>query len=159
MKRNKPTTTLGLLAFLAMPSHTRISQASGFFGQVAFCHLGLFVFFGLSLSACSTSEKSVSGIEPIPEMRTRLITRWGQEVLTSTLETSTVPEPGSTTWAAVNPNKKSHDRPLVLRSAEKEFRLLCSSKWGVRLKMICVLLNEFLKLRSRGIPKKKLSLL
>lgn len=102
MKRNKPTTTLGLLAFLAMPSHTRISQASGFFGPAAFCHLGLFVFFGLSLSACSTSEKSVSGIEPIPEMRTRLITRWGQEVLTSTLETSTVPEPGSTTWAAVN---------------------------------------------------------
>lgn len=102
MKRNKPTTTLGLLAFLAMPSHTRISQASGFFGPAAFCHLGLFVFFGLSLSACSTSEKSVSGIEPIPEMRTRLITRWGQEVLTSSLETATVPEPGSTTWAAVN---------------------------------------------------------
>jgi curli biogenesis system outer membrane secretion channel CsgG len=102
VKRNKPLTTFGLLAFLAMPSYTRISKASGFFGLAACCHLGLFIFFGLSLSACSTSEKSVSGIEPIPEMRTRLITRWGQEVLTSTLETSTVPEPGNTTWAAVN---------------------------------------------------------
>lgn len=85
-----------------MLSQNRISKDSGFFRTAACCHPGLFVFLGLSLNACSTSEKPVSGIESIPEMRTRLITRWGQDVLTSTLETSAVSEPGSTTWAAVN---------------------------------------------------------
>ena len=126
-----------------MPSHTRISQASGFFGPAAFCHLGLFVFFGLSLSACSTSEKSVSGIEPIPEMRTRLITRWGQEVLTSTLETSTVPEPGSTTWAAVNdatqvnradkPNAPNESKELREPSAPEKSNQVRAHESGPRV--------------------------